>query len=303
LKVRSGNLSFSVRRNVIGCGMSEGECLALSVRGRDGAWSIKWGLQGNPYDQEFVRRLNSRVWRRPFWAPPVGSSVDNEMALCTVDLSFHGDGKGRVRNHEIKAALRTQVSGRLVQSAVPLCLHGFGIKDRDKGGRHLIGAAATQELIDDSYRFWKREVRIINPHIGSNAIALANLYLALYPREQRQARPWRMVVLEGHGTTHALLMHDWRLMDAIAYQMMEGQALDSVLLNSWVDFLSQDHQPDGAIETIVIETSQSRLTNANYEPWNPFTDTPLKMDAQAGALMEQHPQQAALAFGMALQGG
>lgn len=303
VKIRNGNIALRMRRTVVGAGVQDGQCLALAVGGREGAWRLRWGLHGRLDDADFARRLRTRVWRRPFWAPPLGSGADQDMAVCAVDLSFRDGQAGRSRPHEVKAALRIQVSGRLMQSAGPLVLHGISLKDKAAGGRHLVGAAAPRGLIDHSFRYWHREAGIINPHIGSNAAALANLYLALYPPQKRVDQPWRMLVLEGGETTHALLMNEWRLVDAIAYQMMEDQALNDVLLDSWLRFFSQHHNLDTPIEPFVIEASSSRVQLTDCEFWRPFDDAPLKADPQTGKLIEMHPQLAALAFGMALQGG
>jgi len=276
--------------------------MALAVSGRAGKWRARWGLCGTYDDPAFVRALRARVWRRPLWAPPVGSGADQEMAVCGVDLSFHTNSTRVARPQEIRAALRTQVTGRLVQSAGPVAICGLDM--RGSGGeRHFAGAAAPEKLIAFSYRMWRREIGIINPHIGSNAAALANLYLAFYPADHRAAEPWRMLVLVGRETIHALLLNDWRLVDAITFQLMENQIVNDTLLDSWVHFFKDSHSLESPVVPCVIESPDSHARAATCEYWSPFDHAPVAMDASVRELVSTHPDLASLAFGMALQGG
>ncbi len=302
VKLSTCSPAFRLRRTVIGCGIQGRNCLVLAVSGQSGGWRVRWGLYGELDDPGFVRALRNRVWRRPLWSPPVGSGADQDVAVCGVDLSFRGDDTRAVSQHEVRAALRAQVTARLVQASAPTVMCGIQMRGHD-GGRHFAGAAAPRELIAYSYRLWRQQVGIISPHIGSNAAALANLYLALYPPERRQEMPWRLLVLEGLDTSHVLLMDDWRLVDVIAYQMLEDQRLDDVLLESWIQFFHDHHALEAPVVPCVIATDE-HAAPYSCEQWHPFGDTGMVVAGPVLAeLMQAHADLAPLAFGMALQGG
>ncbi len=294
-----------LKRTVVGCGVQGGACLALAVSGREGKWCVRWGLYGEMGESEFAKELSGRVWRRPLWAPPTEGDAEQGMTVCGIDLSFlqEGNPQARLRKADVRAALRTQVMGRLTQASRPAVLHGLELVG-PSGELHLIGAASHQDTIDQHYRVWKKTMNVINPHIGANALALANLYLALYPERRRRASPCRMIVLEGRETTHAILMDDWRLLDAIHYQMMEGQCLDTDLLAQWVQFFTKRFQLDPRPSPCIIDVAQPNHDIEGVEFWSPFTEQPPTVHDEAiPALIQAHPDLAPLAFGMALQGG
>jgi len=181
-------------------------------------------------------------------------------------------------------------------------MHGLELVG-PSGEHHLVGAAAHLDTIDQHYRVWKKTMNIINPHICSNTVALANLYLTLYPKSRRE-HACKMIVLEGRETTHAILMDDWRLLDAIHYQMMEGQCLDYELLDQWVRYFTERCQLKSDPSPCIVSVSPPHHSMAELEFWSPLTEQPPTVrDETTQMLIQAHPDLAFLAFGMALQGG
>jgi hypothetical protein len=288
----------------IGCGIQADDCLALAVKGHAGEWRIDWGLFGTRDDPGFARQLRGRVWRRQLWAPPWSGGAEQEMVVCGIDLQFYvSEASARISASEKSAALRTQVMTHYAHASDPAFVCGIELRGPE-GARHLVGAAAQRDAIRASYREWRQDVGIIHPHIASNATALANTYLALYPEDERQRQPVRMLVLEGRDITHAVLMNDWRLMDSIQYQMMPGQRLETVLLEQWIQYFQDRHQLNNAPEPCVFESYDGIDAVPEYARWRVFTHAPpVRGDNTVLELMDQHPDLAVLAFGMALQGG
>jgi hypothetical protein len=297
-------LSMRLRRTTVGCGIQGGRCLALAVSGREGDWRIGWGLYGELGERRFAKRLSGKVWRRPLWAPPVENGAGQGVVVCGIDLSIRSrdDKAGRIGARETAAALRTQVMGRFGHASEPATLCGLNVRGPENES-HLVGAVARRDVIEHEYRGWRKDMGIINPHIGSNAAALANLYLALYPAARRRELPCRMLVLEGRETTHAVLLDDWRLVDSVQHLMIENQQLDT-MLDPLIQFFQDHHQLPVAPAPCVIEALGERTSDNSIEVWHPFLDSSaVVVDEATRELMEAHPDLTPLAFGMALQGG
>jgi len=231
------NLNFRLRRWTVGCGIQGEDCLALAVRGRQGAWRIGWGMHGKLGDRHFAKQLSPKVGRGVLGPPPADAAAEQETVVCAIDLSLRGadDKPAPIGAREQVSALRTQMLGRFSHAAEPSVIRGVSTRGPD-GKTHLVGAIARRKTIDEDYQGWRRVMGIINTHIGSNAVALTNLYLALYPEDCRKATPCRILALEGRETTHAVLLDDWRLIDSIQYQMMANQRLAAALLDQWINF-------------------------------------------------------------------
>ena len=298
------HLSMHIRRTTVGCGVQGNDCLALAVKGREGAWRIAWGLYGRRGDKEFARELRGRVWRRPLWAPPWDSSAEQEAVVCQVDLDLSQRKQAvPVSVRVARAALRTQVMGRFSFAAEPAVLRGLEMVGPE-GARHLIGAVARVGMMDREYSVWRKEFSIIHPHVGSSAAALANAYLALYPADRRRAAPDRMLALEGRETTHAVLMRDWRLVDAIQYEMPEGQCLDTTLMDQWLRYFQTQYRLADLPTPCVIRSREKHSLEESVEVWSPFDGKPpIVIDPAVLTLIREHADLAPLAFGMALQGG
>ena len=297
-------LPARLRRVTIGCGIQGHNGLALAVCGRPGAWTIEWGLFGARHDRRFAARLAKKVWRRPFWTVPWETYVEQESVVMGIDLSFARDANGkRPGTAEIKAALRTQLMANYPHPAKPAALLGLEIRGAD-GPSHVVGAVAARADIQQSYVEWRSDVGILFPHIGCNALALANLYLALYPEAARTRNPHRLLVLEGRETTHAVLMDDWRLLGCIQYQMMAGQQLDRPLLEEWTTYCHKQYAVPGEIIPCVLNTGREPDPDEFGEVWSPFDNHPeVRCDQPTRKQIMEHVDLAPLAFGMALHGG
>ena len=298
-------LSMKLGRTTVGCGIQGDDCLALALAGNEGTWRIGWSLYGRLDDRDFTRRLSRRVWRRPLWAPPFSSGPDDHLVICQIDLSFLARRKsdiGRMAAGEMMAALRTQVSGRFSQSPESSIIYGLDLRGPD-GERHLVGSAVPRDVVQRTFEEWSGGVGIIHPHIASNAAAMANLYLALYPEQKRKQSCLRMLVLEGRETTLAVLMDDWRLLDAIQYRMMANQRLDEVLLGQWISFFRERNRLEDQPIPCVVDSLDGSDACLSCERWAPFADgSAIIADETTRTDMRTHPDLAALAFGMALQG-
>jgi hypothetical protein len=302
--VMKRNVRARLKRLTIGCGIQGDHGLALAVRGREGMWSIEWGLFGTRHDPQYARALSKRVWRRPFWGGSWDIGFEREVVTIGVDLSFvsAADGK-QPGTKEIKAALRTQLMARYPHPSKPSAL--IGVEMRGPGGeRHVIGSVVEREAVQHSYKEWNEDVGILYPHVGCSALAVANIYLALYPESLRAKNPVRLLVLEGREITHAVLMDDWRLLNCIQYQMMQNQKLDRPLLEEWIAYLQNDYALDTQPIPCVLKSREGLDPDYLGEVWSPFQDeTRIKCDEPTLKLIEEHADLAPLAFGMALQGG
>lgn len=295
--------SLRLRRKNVGCGIQGEDCLSLAVSGHDKAWKIEWALPGHWEDPIYTRQLRERVWRRPFWTHPLDRRDVTHMAVGGIDLSFGTRKKsGLPSKEEMRAAFRTQLLTRYTQVEGEPMLCGLQLQGPD-GVTHLTGAVRPRNLIRHDYLYWTGTVGIIHPHVASPAAAIANLYLALYPESSRRQTPLRLVVLEGRETTMAVLLDDWRLLDALQFRMMVDQHLDGVLLGQWIDFVKGRNPLKGDPVPCVIKYDEPGITCSEYECWSPFWEQPLvKMDAGVAEILTTNPDLAALAFGMALQG-
>lgn len=298
------NWAMRLPWHTVGCGIQGDECLALAVRHRAGSWQVAWGVFGKRGDPEFARTLKDRVWRRDLWAPPWDIHADQDMVACGIDMSFvKSSSKVGLNPRAIKAAIRTQVIARYPNTTDPVSVFGLQVRGPE-GTPHWVGAAAPRKVVDQSYRAWNRDMGIIHPHIASNAAALANVYLALYPETERKRSPTRMLVLEGRETTHSVLMEDWRLIDSLQYQMMHNQRLDMALIAEWGEYFRHRNEFSKTPVPLVLETDGTERTDDDLEIWRPLDSAGgVRMDSSSRVLADKYPDLAALAFGMALHGG
>lgn len=296
-------LDIRLGKPVVGCGSQASECLAMAVRGSPGNWAIAWAMYGQRFDPVFYAGLTKKVWRRPFWVSPWETGMEQESVVSHIDLSFQQAAGRRIGGAEKSAALRTQMLGHFSYASEPHVMLGLEIRGPDQA-QHLVGGVARESMINQQYAEWKRKAKIIKPHIGSTAAALANLYLGLYPEDARKTKPDRLLVLEGRESAYAVLMQDWRLIEAIRYQLPANQELDESLLAHWSGYMMErnhmNHEPD----LLVIQTGSRRGLPVSCEVWDPFSVRGIMFaEPSSRNLVEQHPDLAAIAFGMALQGG
>lgn len=306
------NLNFRMRRLTIGCGIQGSDCLALAVQGRPGAWRLRWSLLGDPDDAAFIDALSKRVWRRPLWAPPFDQGVEVDTVVEGIDLSFlpgrgGGDGasgarRGRASGARATAAFRTQLLGRFTQAAEEPLLCGVDLH-AGSGGGHLTGAVASRQAIRRCYEQWHRKRKIIHPHIAPHAAAVANLYLSLYPEAERKRDPFRIVVLDARDFIYAVLIDDWKLLDFAQWQMTDGQVLNPAMVQGWIQYFDEYHTLPDHLSVCVIDTQQTVDEPDRFEIWNPFADLAgWAVERGVREHLREHPDLAALAFGMALQG-
>jgi len=299
--IQKAHTDFRIRRPVIGCGIQRSDCLALCVGLERKGWHLHWGMLGPLEDKEFGRQLAKRVWRRQFWVAPAG--VEQEVALCALDLSFQASPGKRPKSSEVLSALRTQVSGRLLRASDPSVITGIQVQGED-GARHTVGAGIPRDFVTLNYRMWRQKIGIINPHIAPVALGFVNAYLALYPAGCRQDAPRRMLIVEGARTTHVLLLDGWRLLDALAYPMLEDQTLDAVLIESWAqDFAERAEWDWQDLSVTLVRMEDTGANGLLCEHWHPWRDAAVHGSREVLALIQQYPGLAFQAFGMALQGG
>lgn len=290
---------FSMRRPVVGCGIQNEQCLALEASGGDDAWSIRWALMGDLGESDFARELSSRTGRTHLW-----SSLTEEGALQTAAaawIELPRSGEEKIQPKEKVAALRTQTMNRFA-SVDEVVLRGVEVSDGGNGPAHLVGGVALKRRVEEDFASWRRIMKIRFPHIASNSMALVNAFLALYPRTQDDDS-CRIVFLEGRAITRAVVMQDWRFLDAIEFRMLENQdRLNELLIRHWTDTMVARH----ALETIpkpLVILGGEKPAGFPYEVWNPFSGDGVRIDRAARELVVGNLDLATIAFGMALQGG
>ncbi len=319
-----------LNRRTVGCGIQGSQCMAMDVSGRAGAWRVKWALLGDlpndedPGDASFVALLPKKVRRRSLWASLRGDDAIHQTATCGIYLGAEDEAK-MLSSADRKQMMETQVRDHFAPMPDGVSEISCGLVLRGHHDRHMVGAAAWKHVIDDEFRFWRRRMRISNPHIGSIAAAIANLYLALYPEDRRKDLPCRMLVLVIGRYAHTVLMDDWRLIDSLQHLIL-NQQLNDELLGQWQ--MEFDHRrtyvtpppppPDSPMSPLVIAGVPALGEEESFEVWHPFADghnsdgsatqgaatgrQDMKIKTDAMALIDDQPQLAALAFGMALQG-
>ena len=297
--MKKSEIEATLPRAVIGCGVQGVECLAMSVSGMPGAWSVHWAKLGTLGDSDFATNLSRAAGRTHLWTPPTEEGAAQMSFAGGIDLPMVGGKK--LGRPECIAALQTQVHGRMEQVAAPIVIRGLEIKDSDEESSHWVGGGALRERISLDYKNWRKRMGIINPHIASSSMAIANLYMALYPADTIKTVPLRLIVLEGRQTTHGVLMDNWRFLDALEYRMMEGQTLDAPLVKQWAEYAASRHSREDSPIPIVI--SLKGEAPFDCEAWSPFESAAVKMSTGVRELINDNHDLSAMAFGMALQGG
>ena len=225
---------------VVGCAMQADRFLAMAVSGAPGLWRIHWCLSGTLGNKDRVAQLRELVGSSPFWTVPRKQGATQRDFAFAVDVP---EGFARSERERVDI-LRTQASTRFSNVAEEIETGGVDVQGPD--GRHLVGFGTIKSVVEDDFRFWRRECGVRRPHIASSAAAIANLYLQLC--EVPQPSESRMLIVEGDTTTTAVVIKGWRLVDAVEYQMVAGQPLDRILIEGWIDYrdLFSFHQPAGA---------------------------------------------------------
>jgi hypothetical protein len=226
------------------------------------------------------------------------------MPVSGVDLRFlTADGNTRPKAVEVAAAVRTQMMSRYAHAADPSILCSLQQQGPD-GSTHWVGAVAMREVVKQTYREWNSGAEIISPHISSNAAALANTYLALYPEEKRAEQPVRLLILTARGGTHAVLMDGWRLLDSLHYEMVGAELLDPALVEGWIDFFASRNDFKGSVVPLVTGLGAEALAGEEVEVWRPMAaGGAVKAMSEGRSAIDAHADLATLALGMALQGG
>ena len=297
--IEERTVGFSMRRPVVGCGIQNEQCLAMEVSGVEDAWSIRWALMGDLGESDFVRELSARTGRTHLW-----SSLTEEGALQTAAaawIELPRSGEEGINPKEKVAALRTQTMNRFA-SVDEVVLRGVEVSDGGGEPAHLVGGVALKRRVEEDFASWRRIMKIRFPHIASNSMALANAFLALYPRAQ-DASSCRSVFLEGRAITRAVLMQGWRFLDALEFRMLENQdRLSELLIRHWTDTIVARHALKTNPDPLVI-LGGDKPEGFAYEVWNPFSGEGARIDRAARDLVLGNLDLATIAFGMALQGG
>lgn len=304
-RILKRELATRLPKPVVGCAVQGDLFLALSVSGSSEKWNVHWMHAGRLADEAKIETLAAKTGSSPFWTTPRKEGDAQRDVAFAVDIP---DGVAR-SDHDRAEALRTQVETRFPNVADAIETGGADVRGPD--GRHLVAFGAVSPKVDEDFRFWRRQCRIRQPHVAAPAAAIANLYLACCPpdiaRDSADREISRLVVVQGRVTTTAVLMAGWRLLDAIEYQMLEGQTLDAPLVAGWIDFVRSHHPGESldpqalADQTLVL----SAETLPGFRTWNPFAPGG-NVAAGRGvdlAALSGEMGFAATAFGMALQGG
>lgn len=292
-------LNAALPNKTIGCALQEASAVAVCARGGARGWSIDWAADGALGDKRFLHALSCRAWLRDFWVTPTrGGSAQKDFAFAieTPDpdvTSLSGKTKSLL--------LKTQVEQRYPVVIEPVVLAGEEVQGPD--GICFVGGGSIKLRIEDDVKMWRRLVGARRPHIASAAAALANVYMALYPGDVRDSRPQRMVVAEGEVVT-AVVMDSWKLVDSVEYQMLEGQKLTRALIDQWIDFMRANHTA-GELdpEPLVVGIGDHTEATDLLEIWNPFESKQVRVKPAAAQTLSRRAGVAAVALGMAMQGG
>ena len=298
-KIAKRKFSTALPVPVVGCGMQGADCLALAVSGRPGGWFIHWARQGGLIDPAFSRDLSRLVGRSHLWTPPTDDMAAPMSVACRIDTE--GVGGKKLGRSESADALFTQIRSRLEKvTADALVICGFEMESPDRTESILIGGGIRKSLIQEDYRNWRREMGILNPHIASSGLALANIYLTLYAHEPEPVA--RLVVLEGRMTTHAVLIDGWKFVDGLEFGMLEQEPrVGSDLIEQWRGYFAANHVLTSPPKPLVIPLDGG--VGRAEDVWMPLESPMVAMAPGVEDVVSRHPDLAAMAFGMALQGG
>lgn len=292
-------LLASVPDRTVGCALQESYVAAVRAYGGPKGWTVDWAGDGALEDRSFIRALSARALFREFWATPTrGGSAQKDFAFAieTPDPDIMSLG-----SKTKSLLLKTQVEHRYPVIIEPIVCVGEEVQGPD--GIHFVGGGTIAARVESDIKMWRRQVGVRNPRIASAAAALANVYLALYPADRRDSQPQRMVVSEGEVVT-AVVMKDWKLVDSLEYQMLEGQKLSRSLVMQWIDFVRAS-RPTEDLDPEPLVVGDGTCTEATdlLETWNPFEGSAVRVKPAASATLSRRAGPAAIALGMAMQGG
>lgn len=292
--------SFEARlpKPVVGCALQGARALAMQVRGDREGWSVDWCLDGSLREPQFVQLLSRSVGSSPFWVAPTrrGGAMSHFALQIEIPDGVEELGGGRVRDQ----LLRTQVDQRFhgVAEAVVVC--GSEVSGPD--GDLLVGGGAVRKEIEEDLRNWRKKMRIREPHVASPAVALANLYAQLCPAEVQADGACRIVVAPGEATATAVVMDRWKFVDAIEYQLLEGQRIDQALIRQWSDFVQSAHAGQ-RLDVVPLVLSPAPDPAGVLKTWDPFANPNVRLAPEAREIARRRLGPACVAFGMAIQGG
>ncbi len=314
MKIPLKSMELRLKSRVVGCGVQGDICLAIDLsQGKGGKWTIHESLAGRLGDESFAAQLSKMTGRRHFWVSPNeegGLQVETARAIEIPEAGLVGKGKGKGEDF-----FRTQIQSRFVNETVVfggLRMKGAGI---EKGVAthevHPVGGGAIQDNVTRDYHIWYATMGIRRPHIASTALALANAYLALYPREKRLATPLRLVVLKGRSNYRGILMDGWKYIDEVLLPRMNGDdAAVSVIesrIKGWVDYFTRQYPGlicERTIVPLIIAVKETWVSHyEHWDLWGEYAQERIDMtDSVADAILLNRDI-APVAFGMALQGG
>lgn len=289
-----------------------GECLALGVAWRDETFRMLWSEFGtltpgkDPGD--FAVRLRRRVGRRPFCVPVTERGAEQNLVVHAVDLDARDDrGKPLARGGRRELFVRTQVGEHVPEASADDM--AFADTRQLAGGRsHTIGAIVRRPAVKHSYDFWRREMRLPAPHVGSAGIGLANAAVALMPELTVPGTHYRVVVLETLHAIYGCFFEGHRLLHTLFYEPAATQRLHPDMLAYWqnrmrVEFAVEEALP---IEISVVQSWPLNLAPPGLDTgcfWNPWESPRLNWpDPTVRACVIDNLDLAPVAFGLALQG-
>ena len=297
-------INTMLKRRTVGCGLQGGAYLALSMKSAHGKWQIEWAQTGTLGDEDSAKRLSSKVKKTPFWTHPSESGGLKLTTARSIEIPLGIKGK-----ELLNQLLFTQVSSRFLDKEIVtggVAMSCIGAKG--KKTVHYVGGGAIREHIDEDYGNWYRIMGIRRPHLTSATLALANAYLALYPKEIREEKPLRMIVLRGRSVDQVILMDDWRYLDELELPRMEGVPGNILgLIRVWEDDFRKNcasEVGDREIIPLVVDVGDDQVEGLEY--WNLWDETAvarIKMDGQTAEVLIANRDLAPIAFGMAIAGG
>jgi len=312
MKIPLRTIDMVPRRRVVGCGVQGDDCLALDLSlGKGGTWAVNWSLAGKLGDGMFAARLSKLTGGRHFWVSP---SEEGGLQVETTRVIEIPEG-GLVAKGARADFFQTQIKSRFVNETVVFAgLRMKGVKMLDgvvRKALHNVGGGAIKDNVKRDYLNWYSAMRIRRPHIASTALALANAYIALYPLEKRLAQPLRLVLLKGRSVYRAILMDDWKYIDEVVLPRMEGDDANVDVIRGrmegWIDYFRRQHPAvvgERAIVPLVIAVKETAVSD--YEHWDLWGEQAMDKIDMTAATAEpilMNRDMAAVAFGMALQGG
>ncbi len=279
-------------RPCVGCALQGAQAIAMAVRGGRDGWWVNWCLDGSLRDRGFAAELASRVGKTPFWVTPTRKSGAMNHFSLAIDVPEGAE-------FQKAALLQTQVEQRFnsVAESVVLC----GAEIAGPGRRHLVGGGAVKSAILSDVKNWRAR-KIAAPHVASPVAALANLFSQLCPDNVLADGVCRIVVAPGEATVVSCVMDEWRLVDGVEYQLLEGQEVEPQLVREWIDFVRGSH-PTLSSDPVPLLLAPEGATGASFPVWDPFANANVHVEPSALEPVRRRFGPACIAFGMALQGG